>query len=220
MLLRLIVCFGVVLFGAGCGERHPKGAPVQENGQVNSKVAIMAATNSSSFECPWGIGKELTAGVKQRLIQDGKIYIAASSDNESAAKLEAAAPKNESDAIAKAGDSKFVVLMEILDHKEVPYQWQKLKPLYTTAGTPKSVLMITMRLKVLDLRQSTPRVVLQEIVHSNHLISKNARSVDYTEISWGSPGYLSTPIGVAHARLAKDVAARVEHYVAMASTYQ
>jgi len=129
-----------------------------------------------------------------------------------AALLDAPFSPDLSDYERLAGGSDFVVVSELVEHKDIPYRGQKMQSLYTKDGDVDTVLAMKLRVRVVDLRTAQPRIVLQEVVHSNHMVRKHERSVDYRQIGWGSSGYEETAVGVAHRRLAEELAGRIDRY--------
>lgn len=106
--------------------------------------------------------------------------------------------------------SHFVIVMDLIEHRVVPYQRGKIKPLYV-ADIPSDdavVLLMKLKLRVVDIRGATPRIVRQEVIESNHMMEKNA--VEQSIAKFGTPTFGITPLAVAHARLAKDVASKIE----------
>ncbi|MGM0440678.1 MAG: DUF7499 family protein [Chlamydiota bacterium] len=115
--------------------------------------------------------------------------------------------------IMDVDDADYLVAMELLDHKEEKYHGQKVYPLYPQRGEPGSIIMMTMRVKVWNVRSDKPYIVLQEIVKSNHLVNRQESFRDYNQMPWGTTAYRLSPMGMAHTRLAKDIVKHLQTYI-------
>ncbi len=105
----------------------------------------------------------------------------------------------------------FVVFIELIQHENVPvkgYQGQQMAPLDVSSN-----LQMAARLRVIDNRGASPKIILQEIVKDSYYTPKTILRTDYNRISWGSEEYRSSPMALAHAELAKSISARIHDYV-------
>lgn len=92
----------------------------------------------------------------------------------------------------------FSVKMELVKH--APLQSQP------------SELVMLIHLEILDLREEKPKVILQEVLSSNALIEKNQP----IEINWSDAAFRMSPLGLAHRKLSREIASRIEDYVLLA----
>jgi hypothetical protein len=81
-----------------------------------------------------------------------------------------------------------------------------------------SNLNMGVRVRVMDLRGHTPKIVLQEMIRDSYYVPKTLIPVNYNEIVWGSPEYQATPMGIAHRQLIQEIVVRVSDYVLLAKS--
>ena len=74
------------------------------------------------------------------------------------------------------------------------------------------------RLRILDLRGSEPKIVLQEKIYDSYYIPKTLFPTDYNTVSWGTEEYKNSPLGIAHTRLIKEITTRVSEYILLAKS--
>ena len=92
----------------------------------------------------------------------------------------------------------FLVKMELVKHAPID-------PL-------SSELSMLIHLEILDLREEKPKVILQEVLSTSSLIEMNqALNVD-----WSDPAFRMSPLGLAHRKLSREIAGRIEDYVLLA----
>ncbi len=184
-------------------------------------VAVLPIIDITDYQLDWDLSDELTVGICQRMIDRGALYLAPEESMKIALKRFEGVDLIDTDENFIrdfAASNEFLVLMELIEHKEVPYNRQRIKPIYPSDGEIENVLMMKLRIKVFDLRNGVPQIILQEIVHSNHMMPKAPVYYDYNKINWGNEIYSTTPIGRAHARLERDVAVQVEKYISVAKS--
>jgi len=67
--------------------------------------------------------------------------------------------------------------------------------------------------RVLDLRTPEPKIVLQELIHDVHFIPRQFTQSNFHQIAWGQAGYETSPLGIAHEELTKEISLRLEDYI-------
>jgi hypothetical protein len=105
----------------------------------------------------------------------------------------------------------YVCLMEVLDYRVAPYKRGTIKPLYI-ADLPEEhacVLSIEVKLKIVDMRSNVPKIVRQEVVESNHMISTTAFDED-------SNAHASS-LEQVQSRLARDLTDKIEETLCLAN---
>ena len=76
-----------------------------------------------------------------------------------------------------------------------------------------------MRLRVFDLRGKEPVVVLQEILHRNHLIPKPSDLKEPCPERWKRMTFIVSPLGLAHAQFTKEAVERIEDYILLSKSH-
>lgn len=161
----------------------------------------------------WDLAKELTNSTYTELMQHGKLFLPTQ-----ATLQKQMAETNKSELLSTHDlmpflyfqPEHFVVVLDLIEHKIVPYHRGRIKPLYPAHVHPDDavVLVMKVRLRVVDIRGGEPKVVRQEVVDSNHVIAK--QELAESMLLYGKDKYLQSALGMAHARLVRDIVEKIE----------
>ncbi len=216
LLTALMLAFSLV----GCARSNVamQSFKYHENAKRKPVVAMLPVVCRVDNYLPWDLSEEFTSEIQRRLINHSVVYLNSVDMPENLRKkLEhqdsIRLDKNDFKELSAQND--FVVLLELIDHSEEPYQEAQIA-LEQMSNTVDRVLNMKMRVKVTDLRSETPKTVLQEILHVNHLIPRDALGINYDRVVWGSDSYPATAYGRAHAKLERDLSKQIENYISIA----
>ncbi len=113
-------------------------------------------------------------------------------------------------------DEEFVVFLEMIEHSEIPSQTVSDKK------TPKEALsanlLVSVRVRIVDLRGETPKITLQEIIQDSHFIPRQFTQYNFHQSPWNTEEFLLSPVGIAHAQLIKELKNRIEDYILLAKS--
>jgi len=213
-MFRLFALF-LALFCSSCSHEYSDFFPYHDDGTPKPHVALIPVINESkgTSTFSWDVAKEFTQDIRLVLMKQGKLFLL---PQDQVKKQLASCTLTE---LTSTKDlmpflyfqpAHFVVVMELVEHKLVPYKRGKIKPLYP-ANIPADqaeVLKMKMRLKVIDIRGGEPKLIRQEVLDSNHIVKKGA--VTESEALHGSPAFSSSPLGLAYARFERDIAEKIE----------
>jgi hypothetical protein len=177
-----------------------------EDGRTKPTVAIASMLDTTSFDASWSVSEELTSGIMSSIAQTGKIFIKASEESpftENPFGADLSWMKREFD------KNEFVVFLELVEHEFVPVKSANLQE-------ASANLNMAVRVRVVDLRGSTPKIVLQEMVKDTYFVPKTLMPSDYSVDTWGTENYQKSPMGVAHGLLISEIANRVSDYILLA----
>ena len=109
----------------------------------------------------------------------------------------------------------FVVFLELVQHEMTPVSQDKknLAPQEVSNN-----LNMSLRMRVIDLRGATPKIVLQEMIKESYFIPKTLIPTDYSEVVWGSESYKKTSMNIAHTQLVQEVSHRIGDYILLAKS--
>ncbi|MBI3236458.1 MAG: hypothetical protein HYZ48_01930, partial [Chlamydiales bacterium] len=162
----------------------------------------------------WSLSEEFTIEIGTRLKQEKKIHLQDIEKTYASlkkAKLRSNPFGNEIDWIGQVfTEEDFVVFLEIVEHDEVLKQ-DKQNP--ADPHLCSSDLNITLRVRVFDLTQDKPRVVLQELLHETQFIPAPFTYVNFYQSSWQEDAFSISPTGLAHAKLYKEASLRIKDYI-------
>lgn len=209
--MRYLPVILATLFAAGCFNRCNDEILTRfhDDGRAKPLVALPAVIDTTSYDAPWSISDELTSSVAQIIAKGGKIFIQSQDDFAIASNPfsgDLSWMKREFQ------NQEFAVFLELVEHDLIPSS----KP--SKDNESSHYLKMGIRVRMIDLRSSQPKVVLQQIVRDSYYIPKTLLPVDYNAVSWGTDEYKNSPMGTAHSRIAQEVAARVSEYILLAKS--
>lgn len=105
----------------------------------------------------------------------------------------------------------FLLVAEVAEHKLVPYTQEKFPSLSPFRGYGKcKVQVVSLRLRAFDLRYEEPRLILQELLTKEALVSEKEQRIDYMTLQPSHPNWQITPCGKLYQELAKEAAEQIE----------
>ncbi|MFN0065903.1 MAG: CT253 family lipoprotein [Chlamydiales bacterium] len=191
----------------------------EKTGQMKPITIVMPVINRvEGLDLTWDVSRELTDEIRRRVFDSSKLYLLRENgSNELAKTLLVANPKEISPAtLNRFGASEFVVVSELIEQNQKSYGLSMHGDKPSRADEIGAVLSLAMRVRVIDRRSVEPKVVLQEILEYDHIISKAYLSVDYVKTHWGTELYQNTPMGLAHNRLVRELVSHIEAYIVAA----
>lgn len=181
-----------------------------EDGRSKPSVALASMLDTTPFDASWSLSEELTEGVMNWIGNTGQIYVHPKEESpftENPFGTNLAWMKREFHA------EEFVAFLELVEHEFVP-----VKSKGVTTQEAASNLNMAVRLRVVDLRAPTPKIVLQEMIRDSYFVPKTLIQNDYTVDVWGTENFRKSPMGIAHAQLVQDIAARIADYILLAKS--
>jgi hypothetical protein len=196
----------------GCQHaQNNQAAAVQEQPLAKPIVAVVPVIDHSHSELGWNLSEELTHSISARLLKHDQIYLANPEKVQASVRKlkETQDPFSSNLSWVKRAFSQneFVVFMELVEHKEYP--------LHTESDSQDSPaeLSIAMRVRVVDIRGSEPKIVLQELLQDSQHIPRQFTRANFDQVPWGADTFDISPVGMAHAQLTKELASRLEDYI-------
>jgi len=192
-----------------------------DDGRSKPSVAIVPVIDSTSYEVSWSLSEEFSLMIRKKLSRNGSIYLSKEFDTKTAPALTHNPFSNDISWVKQAyPKEEFIVFCELVEHSNMPVEKSNAEKIMS-AEKLKEVstnLNMGMRIRVIDLRRAEPKIVLQELIKDSYFISKNHIDTDYSLITWGIDEYETSPMGMAHNMLSKEVAERIEDYVSLAKS--
>lgn len=94
----------------------------------------------------------------------------------------------------------FLVNLKLIQHEEL-------------LQTPPE-LSVSIQLEILDVRTAASLVVLNEVISYSTLLDTPLN--DLGPISWEKTTFRTSPLGLAYAKLSREIASRIEDYILLA----
>jgi hypothetical protein len=200
------------VFALSCSSGFDPLARYHEDGRAKPLVAIASTIDTTSFDAPWSLSEEFTTCLAEQLQREGALYVAAKEEEPCTEN-----PFGPSLDWVKQEFShqEFVVFLELVEHEFAPADPLKKRMPPQEVSTQ---LNMAIRMRVIDLRSHTPSIVLQEMIRDSYFIPKTLIPTNYRQVVWGSEEYRKSPMGIAHAQLVQEIAARVNDYVLLAKS--
>lgn len=212
--MRKIACLSLAfLLAACCSSNQQEVTRYHEDGRAKPMIAIASMIDTTSFDVPWSISEELTAMIASQVSKSGSIYVSTRDDSslvENPFSGDLLWTKRE------FSDQEFAVFLELVEHENAPSVKDKkgVKPQQDVSSN----LNMGVRVRIVDVRGATPKIVLQEMIRDSYYIPKTILPTDYNQVIWGTDEYSKTPMGIAHAQLVQDIAGRISEYVTLAKS--
>jgi hypothetical protein len=211
-MLQIVMSLLVTLMAVGCGPRYVDYFPYHDDGRPKPKVVIVPVFNSCEDVVPWDVSKELTAGMRYEIMNNGELFLFSQEEvNSTLAKMGGVDFFTKESVFAQNFcEADFVVLVEFMDQQNCNS--------YTVAGCPipfspcREVVLKT-RVKVIDLRSRSPRIVQQEILSDTYLVTPECADIHGKFPETGTSAYQRSSIGKAHQRMVSNLVTRMERVI-------
>lgn len=206
---RIALCAALLaVTGVGCASRCCDTTLYQRSGKQKGIVAILPTINQvAEGDLPWDLSEEFTEEVRKKVFGSSRVYLLREHGSvELARRLNVPSPAAISYQDAKLlGAAEFVVVTELVEQREA---------LCGPQDPDSSLLELAMRVRIIDVRHEKPKVILQEVIREERKIAHASRTdSDYTLAPWGSDAFPRTELGMAHARVVREVVSRIESYI-------
>lgn len=205
-----ILCL-TLLLGA-CQRDHQQTVMIEKPISSRPIVTVVPVIDKSRHGLSWNVSQELTQAIRQRLTQDDRLYLL--SEDQIYAMMRKAGERQdpfglETQWIKKAyPQNEFIAFFELVEHRELPLTLTE-----ETKEEGPAQLNIAMRVRVFDLRENEPKVILQEIVEQSHHVPKQFTRHQFNQVPWGDEMFEISPLGIAHQKLCQELSNRIEDYI-------
>ncbi len=212
-LSLLIVGFSFLLASCGSRQTHIQSFRYHENAkQKPVAVLVPLIIRDKNQKISWNISNEITSEVQRRLVNRAEIFLNPIRLSESLKnKIEQhdLVSLSSEDLAELKAQNEYAVFMELIEHHEFTSELDYKKE------EDVEYLSVKVRLRVFDLRDKEPKIILQEILHYKPYIPAVERDTDYTKVVWGGDSYPASLYGRTHAKLEKDLVHQIEAYISI-----
>lgn len=209
--MRRIPAVLIALAAASCSHnQNDEMSRFHEDGRAKPSVAVASLLDTTSFDASWSLSEELTQGVMNLVAGTGEIFVHSQQESpftENPFGADLSWMKREFQG------EEFVAFLELVEHEFIPVKAKGINPQEASSN-----LNMGVRLRVIDLRPESPKIVLQEMIRDSYFVPKTLIPVDYSVEVWGTEGYRKTPMGIAHAQLVNEIAGRITDYILLAKS--
>ncbi len=213
---KILLLLTIIVTMVGCDSTDTsEQSRYHKDGRAKPKVAFLPVIDSTDSSLPWSLAQEFTEGLEGRFLRQSNLFLL---HDYNVSRWKKGNPmQSEEGALFQEirNSAEFVVIIEIAEHSLVP---KITESLFNVKNAPSYHLSMSIRVKVVDLRNETPKTILQEMFTETHTIPWQLSSIDYSKTSWGKTGYFISPLGLAHAGLMKRISGQIEDYILLAKT--
>ncbi|WP_375793297.1 hypothetical protein O1W69_04125 [Chlamydia sp. 12-01] len=206
-LLLLVSCGLLSINLSSCslpvsGSYHPK---LYKSGSkakgVVAMLPVFYRSGKVSEVLPWNLQAEFTQEISKRFHSSERLFLIKHSASPQVISQFYApvVPEFSSQAIVEFLPAEFIIATELLEQKTS-------QDMFGHDSITASV-----RVRVFDIRHNKVSMIYQEIIESSQPLATTAS--DYHRYGWQTKHFDSTPMGLMHHRLFREVVARVEGYV-------
>ncbi len=211
-MLKIILSMLITILAVGCGApRYVDYFPCRDDGTPKPKVALIPAVDISQSGLPWDVSAEISEALYYEFMNSGELYVLLPKEIGPAWSKYKATDFFDSQ-MSFCPDfacADFIVAMEVIEDSITDCDSCGGAPI-SPSNACNEIATMRMRLKVIDVRCETPRVILYEIVKAHYLMAPSRDTCGEEIVCWGSKGYALSPYGIVHRRMACNLARRLE----------
>ncbi len=213
---RLLSSLLLSLLVTSCAPKYKEYFAYTDEGYEKPKVAIVPVLNSSKASLGFDISDEIVFGLRNLICSNDKLFPLTQSDVNAAAALIGDSHYFTPDTSCWKGflNAHFAIIMEVTQHDIVPFEKGSFGNLYpTNGGHSNQVLALKVRLRIIDVKYNQAKLILDEIIESNHMMPWGFDQAVNKERAFDSPNYANTPFGMAHNRLIWQLSSRIHQVI-------
>lgn len=212
-MIKILSIFVLTVFTFGCGPRYIDYFPCHDDGVVKPVVALLPLIDDSELDNSFDLPNELTKSMRCEIRNSGELYLLPHNEVEMhLSQMGKADIFGKKDALLSQHfcNADFVVLTELISHEIIPYE---VNTNIIKSILDRKTLQISMRIKILDVRDSAPHIVLQEILTNQYPILRRDLEIDLNNLQIDSENYKYSSICRAHQQLVYTVVKRMEEVI-------
>ncbi|KPK32355.1 MAG: hypothetical protein AMS24_04425 [Chlamydiae bacterium SM23_39] len=211
-----ILCF---LLLTGCqSNKEESSCRFYDDGKAKPTVTLIPIIDSTCYDIPWSLSEEFTHMIKKNLIKNGNIYIPQNNEFILSSTINPFS-NNLSWLKDKTEDEEFIILLELIEHKEVPISKTMKKAIKLPESKKRAYnLDMAMRIRVIDVRKTTPKIIMQEKIEDSFYVPNNIERTNYNITTYGTHEYKSSPMGKIHKKFSQKLTKRISDYISIAKS--
>lgn len=215
-MIRSYATLSIALLLGSC-QNNPQNEQTSHHSSETRKpvVALVPVFDSAKSDVSWNLSDELTASIQNLIQRKDKLFLM----DRKKVRVSTSHLKENNNPFSSDlswvkktfSQNEFVVFLELIEHEEVPYVSN------VPSDKCSSMLNMSMRVRVLDLRPEKPKIVLQELIHASHHIPLSFTKENFNQAPYPEDSFSVTPIGLAHEQLTKEIVERVQDYILLST---
>jgi len=211
-IFTIFRCLFFSLFFISCSQMHFQDQTAyHDDGRKKPIVCLLGVFDSSMSELPWSLSPEFTTQIQQKIMQSRQLFLV---QDYPLVNYLLSQDRNYKPFLQDLNvlhnlplQSEYVVFMELIRH-------DLKKSTESVSLTEK--LDMAIRVRIIDLRGKSPRIILQELFEKKTDILGSLSLIDYRSNTWGSASFSVLPLGIAHNDFCNTLAERIEEYILVA----
>jgi hypothetical protein len=206
-MLRVLLTLSALLCIAGCGPRYTDYFPYHDDGRSKPAVALLPVVDATGLSFPWNNAQLVTERIRYDIMDSGELYLLPREEIDACVETfppPALLLENSEQLALQFPDADFIASLELLRIECTPFQEAEHTPTCVVIEYPCTDLMRAyVRIRVIDLRPRSAKLVLQEIVTHSFLLPFE---IDPRNCE-------SSPVWKAQHRLADRIVNRLEQVI-------
>jgi hypothetical protein len=175
--------------------------------------------DSTCYDIPWSLSEELSSLINQKIVRQNNVYISKKEEGFFLSSHDNPFENNIEWVKKSFKPNEFVVFLELLEHDDIPLTKTTKNPKKLPESRKEaSNLNMSIRLRIIDIRGDTPKIVLQEMIQDTFYMANNIDKIDYNIVTWGTDEYATSPMGIAHSQFVKQITERITDYILLAKS--
>lgn len=217
-MLRALLSLVILAFTATGCNLAPQQEQIQEAQNILKPIVAIMPVIDSTEDSTWNLSDEFTYCIAHQLAKKNHFFLL-DLDKSRAIPYQLSYDQNpfaqDVQWLKKTFlNHEFVVFLELIEHDEVIRHSNKK---LTDSKKCSAELLMTMRIRIFDLREEEPKIVLQELIHQSHFIPRPFTRSNFQQEKWGHETFAISPMGLAHAQFIKHISNRLEEYILWAA---
>lgn len=211
--------FLIMLLLAGCSKYSAPEEQVlfHDDGSAKPKLAVVKVIDTTTNNLKWDLSTEMTELLVEQLYSTQKFYLTDDFHLIGNAQLKNMELSPYSDdmrwLLEMNSSSEFVLFTEVIDHHIFTPETDSYNPLAHI-----KTLNLSLRVCVLDIRTSNPKVILQETFKHQFSIPFEFGSYEEKGSGLSSKTFALSPLGQAHKKILSEATSQVEDYILIAQS--
>ena len=210
--LFLFFISSLILTGCTNKDTDEESLRYHDDGRSKPVATITPIIETASASLPWNLSEELTSILKTKIsnrifVEETSGYLAINNDPFST---------NINWVKDKYDRAEFAVFVELVEYDKIPLVSSKNPTKIPESRRDAVTLNMGARVRIIDVRKSTPIIVLQEMIRHSYYMPNGIDNPNYDIVPFGTEEYKTTPLALAHTQFIKQVAVRVNEYILLA----
>ena len=211
-ILFLMSC---LLLSACTGPHYADFFPHHDDGVRKPHVALLPIQNSTNQYLPWDLSRELSQYARYETQNNGMLYVYPERKLEEwlggCSNIDFFS--NDLAFTMLFRNSDYIVVADLIEHKIEPYKIGYPILFGKPTPTTHSLLSMKMRVRIIDVREEFPRIVLQEVLSNSYSVPVDPDALTREISAMSNSCYVISCYKLAYQKMIRSFVCRVEQVI-------